>query len=66
MTAYRLTRDVRTTDEEFTTFNLDAGTIVYQYRGATYGVIGYGGLAVTLEDGVGPFGEIPVTAMEPA
>lgn len=60
---YRLTRDVSRTDEEFSAFDLPAGTIVYRYAGATYGCVGPGGVAVTL-DGREPFGEVPRSALE--
>ena len=35
------------------------GTEVYKYYGATYGCIGYDGVAVTLEQNKIPFFEVP-------
>lgn len=61
--AYRVTRDLSTSDEEFSSFDLPAGSVVYRYTGATYGVIGHGGVAVSL-DGDIPFGQVPLSALE--
>jgi len=70
MIKYRVTRDIEATDRnsnydlyEFSSFTLSKGDIVYHYMGATYGCIGPGGVAVSL-DGSEPFGQVPWSALE--
>jgi hypothetical protein len=54
------------TKEEFPYLprSIPAGSVVYEFHGATYGCIGPRGLAVSAEPGQGPFFEVPFTAVE--
>ncbi|TGP29083.1 hypothetical protein EN828_10290 [Mesorhizobium sp. M2D.F.Ca.ET.185.01.1.1] len=61
-TKFKLTRDVTRDECLWLDADIAAGTIVYSYSGYTYGCIGPGGRAVTLERD-GPFVELPRNAL---
>ena len=63
--AGRVTRLVMMEECPWLDNDVEAGTIVYRYYGATYGCIGPEGVAVTLCEDVPPFFELPLSALEP-
>jgi hypothetical protein len=64
--AYVLVRDVTTTECHWLADTITKDTVVYRYKGATYGCISWAGFPATLSaDGAGPFFELPRTALTP-
>lgn len=45
--------------------HVTVGTTVYRFHGYTYGCIGFGGIAVSLEPDTHPFFEVPADAVDP-
>lgn len=58
-----LMRDVLMADCPWLDRDMKEGEVVYQYTGATYGCIGFDGLAVSHEPNMTPFFELPRTAL---
>lgn len=59
-----LTRNVTKKECPWLDKGFKKGDEVYRYDGPTYGVISFGGIACTLEDGKIPFFELPTDAIE--
>lgn len=59
-----LTRLVTVKECHWLDRDFEAGEVVYSFRGATYGCIGPEGFAVSLDPDIGPFFELPLTALE--
>lgn len=57
-----LTRDVTRRECGWLDRDLPAGTPLYEYTGATYGVLG-SGIACSIEPGQTPFFEVPADAL---
>ena len=60
----KLVRDVPKAECDWLERDLKAGDVMYLYKGATYGVVGPSGVAVTLSSsGEPPFFELPASAL---
>lgn len=61
---YELTRDVTRKECHWLDEDMKKGTIVHKFYGATYGCIGYSGVACTMSpEGDNPFFELPFGAL---
>ena len=61
-----LNRTVCTAECDWLDRDLQAGEVFYIYTGPTYGCIGYDGIALTEQEGVTPFFEVPFDAVRAA
>lgn len=59
-----LTRDVTTEECHWLDEDMQAGTVVYEYDGPTFGVISPNGVACTMVFNFTPFFELPSDSIE--
>ena len=64
MKSYRLTRDVTKKECPWLDQIVKEGTIVYEYDGNTFDMIGDRGIACTTLPNVLPFFELPLSALQ--
>lgn len=64
MMKFIVTRDIDKEECPWLDETIRANTIVYWYGGYTYGCIGDGGIAVTLEPEQTPFFELPFDSIQ--
>ena len=61
----RVTRDVTRAEFPWLRRDFEAGTLLFEYLGFTYGTISANGTAVSVDGGV-PFFELPTSSLEEA
>jgi hypothetical protein len=65
MKEYCVTRDITLEECSWLPEPIKKGTIVYEYDGYTYGLVGDNGTAVCFTKHPAPFYEVPLDALEP-
>ena len=63
-TKFKIRRKLTTNECHWLDNDIEKGTIVYHYGGATYGCISAVGIAVSMEPNKEPFFEVPFSAVE--
>lgn len=61
---YRVSRDVTRAECSWLDADVQAGKVVFEYQGCTYGCISPAGRAVSLVPDTTPFFELPIDALE--
>lgn len=62
--SYRLTRNVTQKECDWLDRTFKKGEVVFEYNGVTYGCVSSDGSAFTIEEGKGPFFELPDNAVK--